>query len=116
MLYTSFKECAEHPEYFDFSQKVSDQPIFNYLVLKNLKRKCNLVRDLGVKGAGNWAGMPHFVREGNRLIDPNVGQLLKYLHWAGIKIKPGCPYWDVWKYYHELNLGAAKGKEHRARG
>jgi hypothetical protein len=43
--------------------------------------------------------MPHFRRDGNVLVDPNVNQPLKYLHWAGIKIAAGCPYWDVWSYY-----------------
>jgi hypothetical protein len=47
-------------------------PIFNHLVLKLIKRRFNVVRDAGVKGAGSW---------------------------AGIKIVPGCPYWDVWEYY-----------------
>lgn len=102
-LYSTFEECAEHPEYFDFSQKVSDMPVFNYMVLRNIERKFNIVRAANQKGAGSWAGMPHFVRDGNRLIDPKVNQPLKYLHWAGIKIEPGCPYWDVWEYYRFMN-------------
>ncbi|UCG34852.1 MAG: methionine synthase, partial [Candidatus Omnitrophota bacterium] len=103
-LYKLFEECARHPEYFDFSQKVSDMPIINYLVLKCIKRRFNIVRDAGEKGPGSWAGMPHFKREGNILIDSNVNKTLKYLHWAGIKVKPGCPYWDIWKYYRSLNI------------
>ena len=101
-LYGELEECAQHLEYFDFSQKVSDMPMFNYLALKLIKERFNIVRDTGVKGAGSWAGMPHFARDGNQLIDPHVNQPLKYLHWAGIKIEPGCPYWDVWKRYRNF--------------
>ena len=43
-LYASFAECAAHPEYFDFSQKTSDQPIINYTILKRVDRRFNLVR------------------------------------------------------------------------
>ncbi|NEQ17342.1 MAG: methionine synthase, partial [Moorea sp. SIO3E2] len=35
--------------------------------------------------------------------DPNLNQPLQYLHWAGIRIQPGCPYWDIWKHYRYLN-------------
>lgn len=95
-------ECAAHPEYFDFSGKVSDQPILNYMVLKQIPRRLNLVRQ-SEKSAGNWAGSPHFQVEGNRLIDPSVNQPLQFLHWAGIRIQPGCPYWDIWKRYRYLH-------------
>jgi hypothetical protein len=101
-LYDTFTECAAHPEYFDFSQKTSDQPIINYMVLKHIPRRFNIVRRPG--GApGSWAGSKHFRIQGNQLIDPNVNQPLQYLHWAGIRIEPGCPYWDIWKYYRYLN-------------
>ena len=110
-LYNIFKECASHPEFFDFSQKVSDMPIINYLVIKLIKKKFNIVRDTEEKGAGSWAGMPHFIREGNKLIDPHVNKPLRYLHWAGIKIKPGCPYYDIWQWYRH----GARGKGHGAR-
>lgn len=102
ILYQSFAESAQHPEYFDFSQKTSDQPIINYMILKQMPRRFNIVRRPG--GApGNWAGSPHFQQQGNQLLDPNLNQPLQYLHWAGIKIQPGCPYWDIWKYYRYLN-------------
>jgi hypothetical protein len=39
----------------------------------------------------------------DRLLDPNVNQPLQYLHWAGMKIQPGCPYWDIWEHYRYLN-------------
>ncbi|MBR8829153.1 MAG: methionine synthase [Gomphosphaeria aponina SAG 52.96 = DSM 107014] len=100
-LWETFRECAQHPEYFDFAQKTSDQPIINYLILKRIKRRLNLVQKPH-KGPGNWAGSPHFQRQGNILIDPKTNQPLQYLHWAGMKIKPGCPYWDIWKYYRYL--------------
>ncbi|MBE9113037.1 methionine synthase [Nodosilinea sp. LEGE 07298] len=100
-LYDTFAECAAHPNYFDFSEKTSDQPIINYLILKRMARRFNLVRQPG-GGPGNWAGSPHFVQEGMTLVDPNVNKPLDYLHWAGYRIQPGCPYWDIWAYYRYL--------------
>lgn len=102
-LYEVFSECAAHPEYFDFSQKTSDQPIINYMLLKHIDRRFNIVRRPG--GApGNWAGSQHFQHDGNhRLFDPTVNQTLQYLHWAGIEIEPHCPYWYIWNYYRHLN-------------
>lgn len=104
-LYRVFAECAAHPDYFDFSQKTSDQPIINYLILKNLlpERRFNLVNRPG--GApGSWAGSRQFEQRGERLFDPNChDQPLQYLHWAGIRLAPGCPYWDIWQQYRYLN-------------
>ncbi|MBE9124806.1 MULTISPECIES: Npun_R2821/Npun_R2822 family protein [unclassified Coleofasciculus] len=101
ILYKTFAECAAHPEYFDFSQKTSDQPIINYMILKQVPRRFNIVRRAG--GApGSWAGSKHFQIQGHQVIDPNVNQPLQYLHWAGIRIQAGCPYWDIWKYYRYL--------------
>lgn len=101
-LYEVFAECAAHPEYFDFSQKTSDQPIINYMVLKRISRRLNLARR-AEKAPGNWAGSPHFVQQGEQLIDPKVNQPLQYLHWAGFRIQPGCPYWKIWQHYRYLN-------------
>lgn len=101
-LYKTFRECAAHPEYFDFSQKTSDQPIINYMILKHIKKRINLVK-LPKKAPGNWAGSKHFQAQGNQLIDTQINQPLQYLHWAGIAIKPGCPYWDIWQKYRYLN-------------
>jgi hypothetical protein len=101
-LYDSFAECAAHPEYFDFSQKTSDQPIINYMILKRISRRFNVVRRPN-QAPGSWAGSSHFQYQGDRLIDPSVNQPLQYLHWAGIRIEPGCPYWDIWEYYRYLN-------------
>ena len=102
LLYEVFQECARNPNYFDFSQKTSDQPIINYMLLKRLPKRLNLVR-LDGKGPGNWAGMSHFEYQGKSLFDPKVAKPLDYLHWAGIRIGPGCPYWDLWLYYRYLN-------------
>ncbi|HEY9700493.1 MAG TPA: Npun_R2821/Npun_R2822 family protein [Trichocoleus sp.] len=100
-LRTYSAECAAHPEYFDFSGKVSDQPILNYMVLKQIPRRLNLTRR-PEQAPGNWAGSSHFAVKGDRLIDPTVNQPLQFLHWAGIPIKPGCPYWETWKHYRYL--------------
>ncbi|NEP90616.1 MAG: methionine synthase [Okeania sp. SIO2C2] len=104
-LYDIFAECATHPEYFDFSQKTSDQPIINYMILKSIKRRFNIVRRPG-KAPGSWAGTSHFHREGDKLMDGTVNKPLEYLHWAGFRIEPGCPYWDIWEHYRYL--GEAK--------
>lgn len=109
-LYDVFRECAAHPDYFDFSQKTSDQPIINYMILKRVARRFNLVRQPG-KGPGNWAGMGHFQRHGMGLIDPTMGKPLDYLHWAGIRIEPGCPYWDIWADYRYLRNPAERPEE-----
>lgn len=100
-LYAAFGECAAHPEYFDFSQKTSDQPIMNYAILKKFPNRRNLVQG-PEKGAGSWAGSGHFEWRGDRLFDPRANKPVPYLHWAGIKIQPGCPYWDIWERYRYL--------------
>ncbi|MBV8883634.1 MAG: methionine synthase [Chroococcidiopsidaceae cyanobacterium CP_BM_RX_35] len=102
VLYETFSECSKHPEYFDFSQKTSDQPIINYMILKRISRRFNVAQQVG-GAAGNWAGSSHFQYQGMRLLDPCVNQPLQYLHWAGFKIVPGCPYWDIWKHYRYLH-------------
>ncbi len=101
-LYETFAECAAHPEYFDFSEKTSDQPIINYMLLKRIPRRFNIVRREG-KAPGSWAGTSYFQTQGHILIDPVIKQPLQYLHWAGIRIQPGCPYWEIWEYYRNLN-------------
>ncbi len=100
-LYETFTECAAHPEYFDFTQKTSDQPIINYMILQRIQRRFNIVRRPG-KAPGSWAGSNYFERSGDKLMDPKLGQTLQYLHWAGIRIEPGCPYWDIWEHYRYL--------------
>ena len=101
-LYDTFQECAAHPEYFDFSEKTSDQPIINYMILKQVPKRFNIAKRTD-KAPGSWAGSKHFVkREDGRLVDTNCDQAIDYLHWAGIRIQPGCPYWDVWKHYRYL--------------
>jgi hypothetical protein len=99
-MYETLAECAAHPEYFDFTAGVTDQPILNYLMLKLINKRTNLVRIAGNE-AGSWAGSPNFHTQDHLLYDK--GQALKYLHWAGIKIQPGCSYWDIWEHYRHLN-------------
>ncbi|TVQ42738.1 MAG: methionine synthase [Gloeocapsa sp. DLM2.Bin57] len=98
-LYQLLEECAQHPEYFDFSSKTTDQPILNYVILKSTKKKINLTKN-NPKEPGSWAGSTHFVNKDYILYDQE--KRLRYLHWAGIAIKPGCPYWHIWKHYRYL--------------
>jgi hypothetical protein len=100
-IYETFAECAAHPEYFDFTQKTSDQPIINYMILKRIEKRFNLV-NLDDQVPGSWAGSTHFMREGDILIDPSYDRPLQYLHWAGVRIEPGCSYWDIWAHYRYL--------------
>jgi hypothetical protein len=98
----ALRECAAHREYFDFSEGVTDQPILNYLVLKLINKRGNLVKIPG-GGPGSWGGSRNFQQKDYVLYDR--GQKLKYLHWAGIKIKVGCPYWNLWEHYRYLHEG-----------
>ncbi|MEA5506584.1 hypothetical protein VB735_26485 [Halotia wernerae UHCC 0503] len=95
-------ECAIHREYFDFSEGVTDQPILNYLVLKLTSKRGNLVKIPG-GGAGSWAGSRNFQQREYVLYDR--GQQLKYLHWAGTRMKTGSPYWELWEHYRYLHEG-----------
>jgi hypothetical protein len=99
-MYQILRSCSQHREYFDFTQNVTDQPILNYLVLKLINKRCNLVKTADGE-AGSWAGSLHFQEKDYILYDQ--GKRLKYLHWAGINIKPGCPYWKMWKHYRYLH-------------
>jgi lipopolysaccharide biosynthesis glycosyltransferase len=95
-------ECAAHREYFDFSEGVTDQPILNYLVLKLIDKRGNLVKIPG-GGPGSWAGSQSFQQQDYALYDR--GQRLKYLHWAGTRMKTGSPYWQLWEHYRYLHEG-----------
>ncbi|MGB3536321.1 MAG: Npun_R2821/Npun_R2822 family protein [Microcoleaceae cyanobacterium] len=99
-MYETLKECAQHKEYFDFTEGVTDQPVLNYLVLKNMPKRNNLVKT--PEGApGNWGGSSHFKEIDHVLYDNN--KRLKYIHWAGTPIKPGGSYWNIWEYYRYLH-------------
>jgi hypothetical protein len=99
-MYEILRECSQHREYFDFTQNVTDQPILNYLILKLIPKRCNLVKTTATE-PGSWAGSKHFQEIDYVLYDK--GKRLKYLHWAGIPIKSGSPYWTLWKHYRYLN-------------
>lgn len=101
-MYDILTECSQHREYFDFSQGVTDQPVLNYLVLKLIPKRSNLVKIPG-GGPGSWAGSQHFQEKDRILYDR--GRRLKYLHWAGTAIRPGGPYWSLWEYYRYLHEG-----------
>lgn len=98
------QECAQHREYFDFTQGVTDQPILNYLVLKFMAKRGNLVKPPEL-APGSWAGSKHFVEKDWILYDK--GKRLKYLHWAGTPMRSGGPYrklWEHYRYLHEADL------------
>lgn len=99
-LYDVLKDCAQHREYFDFTQGVTDQPVLNYLILKCFEKRMNLVKP-PENAPGSWAGSQHF--ENRQYVLYDRGQKLKYLHWAGISIRPGAPYWNVWEHYRCLH-------------
>ncbi len=99
-MYETLKECAQHKEYFDFTEGVTDQPVMNYLVLKNMPKRSNLVK-VPEGAPGNWGGSSHFKEIDHVLYDN--GKRLKYIHWAGTPIKPGGSYWNIWEYYRYLH-------------
>ena len=101
-MIAKLQECASHREYFDFTQGVTDQPILNYLVLTLIEKRDNLVKIPG-GGPGSWGGSPNFTEKDFILYDQ--GKRLKYLHWAGIKMKVGSPYWKLWEHYRYLHQG-----------
>jgi hypothetical protein len=101
-LYDILRDCSQHREYFDFSQGVTDQPILNYLVLKQISKRGNLVKP-PENAPGSWGGSKHFKEKDHILYDN--GKRLKYLHWAGTPLKPGGSYWNIWEYYRYLHEG-----------
>lgn len=98
-LYKTLRYVADNSKYFFLANP--DQTILNYLVLKEIGDNYNIAKKQK-NIPGSWAGSCHFKQSGNILIDPNTNKKLKYLHWAGIKIKKGSPYWNIWKYYRTL--------------
>ncbi|WP_071515582.1 Npun_R2821/Npun_R2822 family protein [Geitlerinema sp. PCC 9228] len=92
------QECSNHREYFDFTNRIVDQPLLNYMVLKCTSKRLNLVRVPGCN-AGSWAGSSHFQQvEPGVLYDGN--RRLKYLHWAGRRPKDA--YQEIWEYYRYM--------------
>ncbi|MEM7114748.1 MAG: hypothetical protein AAF614_20090, partial [Chloroflexota bacterium] len=95
-LVAALAACAKEKHYLDRSQGVSDQPVINHVVLKSGLSRVNLYRH--GHDPGNWAGVSRFVQHGERLLDPNANNRpLLFLHWAGMRIEPDAPYWDVWR-------------------
>ena len=99
-MYEILRECSQHREYFDFTQNVTDQPILNYIILKLIPKRYNLVKASETE-PGSWAGSKHFQEIDYVLYDK--GKRLKYIHWAGIPIKSGSPYGQLWKHYRYLH-------------
>ncbi|WP_008311045.1 Npun_R2821/Npun_R2822 family protein [Leptolyngbya sp. PCC 6406] len=98
------RECAAHREYFDFSSGTTDQPILNYLVLKGIERRLNIVR-VNPQEPGSWGGSTHFVERDHILYDGDCP--LRYLHWAGTPMRSGAPYRELWEYYRYLDYANA---------
>lgn len=90
------KDCATHREYFDFSSGTTDQPIMNYLVLKGIQQRLNIVR-VNPNEPGSWGGSSHFTERDHVLYDGD--RTLRYLHWAGTPMGPGSRYRELWEYY-----------------
>ena len=99
-LVAAWEAAARRIACFDFAHGGSDQPILNDLVLRTLPRRVNAYRRPGAPRM--WAGTPGFVADGpGYLTDPRGGRRLRFLHWAGVPIGPGGPYWDVWRHWRE---------------
>ncbi len=111
-MYDILKDCSQHREYFDFTQGVTDQPILNYMILKLIPKRGNLVKIPG-GGPGSWGGSTHFKEKDHVLYDK--GKRLQYIHWAGTPMKPGGSYWNIWEYYRYQHEGkpAWQRKLHR---
>lgn len=101
-MYDILRDCSQHREYFDFTQGVTDQPILNYMVLKLIPKRGNLVKIPG-GGPGSWGGSTHFKEKDHVLYDK--GKRLQYIHWAGTPMKPGGSYWNIWEYYRYQHEG-----------
>jgi len=99
-LYSLLRECAAHREYFDFSNGTTDQPIMNYLVLKAIPNRLNIVK-ANPGEPGSWGGTSHFKRRGDVLFDGD--RPLRYLHWAGTPMETGGPYRSIWEHYRYRN-------------
>ncbi len=99
-LYDLLRECAAHREYFDFSNGTTDQPIMNYLVLKAIPQRLNIVK-ANPGEPGSWGGSSHFEQRGDVLFDGD--RPLRYLHWAGTPMRTGSPYRDLWEHYRYRN-------------
>lgn len=106
-LYELLAECAAHREYFDFSNGTTDQPIMNYLVLKAIPNRLNIVK-ANIGEPGSWGGSPHFEQHGHALFDGD--HPLRYLHWAGTPMRAGGPYRTLWEHYRYRNDPAGKAQ------
>lgn len=100
-LVQTLEYTSQHIEYLDLAHHGTEQPINNYLVLRNIPRRINLVRQINWS-AGSWAGNRHLRFDGLSGVDLERKQPLHYLHWAGIRIQPRCSYWNVWLAYRHL--------------
>jgi hypothetical protein len=94
-------EAGAVSRHLPFIKGVNDQPVLNYIVLRHVARRLNLVTLPG------WRANPHprgsyRVGDDFTLYDPAVHEPHKYLHWSGFRIEPGDPYWALWCHHHDL--------------
>lgn len=94
------REIGGLVRHLPFAKGVNDQPVLNYLVLRHVARRKNLVRLPGWRANAHPLGL-YRVDDDYRPFDPAVGEPHKYLHWSGFRIEPGDPYWEVWRHHHE---------------
>ena len=111
-LYDLLRECAAHREYFDFSNGTTDQPIMNFLVLKAIPNRLNIVK-ANPGEPGSWGGSSHFEQQDYVLFDGD--RPLRYLHWAGTPMRAGGPYRSLWEHYRYLNDPTGKAQAAAAR-
>jgi hypothetical protein len=104
-IYQTLAESKQCLEYFDFSKETSDQPMFNYLVHQHIPRRLNLISPTG-KEPATWAGRLGYEERDHRLFDPQLQAFVRFIHWSGYLTTPGCPYWEIWKYYRNLDRSA----------
>ncbi len=113
-LYEHLEECARDKAHLDRSHGGSDQPVFNYMVLRHIPRRVNVFKQQ-IDAPRMWAGSAGLVWRNQCLFDPQAKQPVKFLHWAGIRLEPGAPYWEVWEYFRHLDskVEVAVEREHQ---
>lgn len=95
-----FHSTAQQPD--SFYAEYIDQSLLNYWLLQNDISRLNLTR-VPERGSGSWGGTQVFEYDGDILMDPRAQKPVSYLHWAGLKLEPGCPNWSIWEQYRRIS-------------